>query len=97
MINFLFNTVLPLGASKAYQTRLMWTVLYSNFNACFYEMKNAGNYMYDYAHSFFGKYFNPIRYTGKYNYLNFSFFHKKKSANLYHKRCPDCGFPTFVT
>ena len=28
------------------------------------EMRNSGNCIYDYAHSFFGEDFNPIRYTG---------------------------------
>ena len=28
------------------------------------KIRNSGNYIYDYAHSFFGKDFNPSRYTG---------------------------------
>ena len=27
------------------------------------KMRNSGNYIYDYAHSFFGEDFNPMSYT----------------------------------
>ena len=35
-------------------------------------MKNLGSYIYDYAHSFFVEYFNPMRYTGFYVFLKTS-------------------------
>ena len=31
-------------------------------------MRNSGNCIYDYTHSFFGEIFNPMQYTGIYIY-----------------------------
>ena len=37
------------------------------------KMRNSGNYIYDYAHSFLERIFNPMRYTGIEPNLNYDY------------------------